>query len=252
LLYWAFCCPSKLQNRVNDWMPLRINRSIFLVEEDIQQSNTPISWIFFHPRFIKQYMLLSLCFTAPTTLLVSWHEQPLNLMILAFILMMISYFVGRLNIAHGIIMPLVFSLMFIVKKTEFNIIKEYKYTHIFSILSLPKIYLFSIFLIILFSFWYATLLHDLNLKIATYTGIQPIVSIRLISLLETTSAFIIMLFLMIFVLNIPIVYYFTGIENECRVSASNCFSFQSNFFIYLSSMVFFYFRFLCLFIMILF
>jgi hypothetical protein len=78
LFYWSFCCPSKLQRRMNEWSPVE--------EKDGQQPDTKASRILFARangrRFIGQYFLVSVLLSLPIVGLIVSSGQAVGWLLL--------------------------------------------------------------------------------------------------------------------------------------------------------------------------
>ncbi len=128
LFYWSLCCPSRLQERMNDWSPAEIKdgqklntfawdillfrpNSRFIIQylspaeiKDGQKLNT-FAWdiLLFRPnsRFIIQYFLISAVLSLPLAGLISFSDRGSD-WLLGLAALLISYGLGRLFLPAGI------------------------------------------------------------------------------------------------------------------------------------------------------
>ncbi len=73
LFYWAMFCPSKLQQRMNEWCPAK--------EKDGKRPDTNSSDILlfrFNFRFVAQYFLLLLCLSLPLIINIAIQGQRID------------------------------------------------------------------------------------------------------------------------------------------------------------------------------
>lgn len=108
LWYWAMFCPSRLQQRMNEWVPAE--------EEDGLRSDThscDILWFKPNYRFIAQFLLLIFLFSLPLMWRVVLYgqqgEQGLNLLLLLLLFgtIVIAYSIGIFCVSISFNIPLV-------------------------------------------------------------------------------------------------------------------------------------------------
>lgn len=96
LFYWSLCCPSRLQQRMNEWSPAE--------KKDGQQPNTSANDILLfrsNARFIVQYFLISAVLSLPLAGLIGWTNQGWD-WLLGLAALLISYSLGLWLIPAGI------------------------------------------------------------------------------------------------------------------------------------------------------
>jgi hypothetical protein len=106
LWYWAMFCPSKLQQRMNEWAPAE--------EKDGRRPDTHSRDIIlyrFNFRFFRQFLLLLLCFTAPLTLTIAIEGQGLNWLLLPLVLL-VAYGTSFWFLPVGMPIPLLCWLVY--------------------------------------------------------------------------------------------------------------------------------------------
>jgi len=107
LWYWAMFCPSKLQQRMNEWAPAE--------EKKGHKPNTKFSYILLaraNHRFVVQYVLLILGFSLPLAWKMLFHGQPLDWLLLPVVLV-IAYGIGIWFLSLGLLVPLIWGLVYI-------------------------------------------------------------------------------------------------------------------------------------------
>jgi hypothetical protein len=95
LWYWAMFCPSRLQQRMNEWAPAE--------EKDGLRSDTH-SWdilLLGNNRFIGQFLLLIFLFSLPLMWGIALHGQALDLLLL-FGAIATAYSIGYLVLINGL------------------------------------------------------------------------------------------------------------------------------------------------------
>ncbi len=100
LWYWAMFCPSRLQQRMNEWAPAE--------EKDGLRSDTHFRDILLlrqNFRFISQFVLLIFLFSLPLMSGIVLHRQALDLLLL-FGEIVIAYSIGILYLPIGFHIPL--------------------------------------------------------------------------------------------------------------------------------------------------
>ncbi|MEG3991619.1 hypothetical protein QUA13_31790 [Microcoleus sp. S28C3] len=106
LWYWAMFCPSRLQQRMNEWAPAE--------ENDGLRSDTH-SWdiLLWKPnsRFIGQFLLLIFLFSLPLMSGIVLHGQVLDLLLL-FGAIVTAYSIGILCLSIGFYIPLLVYLIY--------------------------------------------------------------------------------------------------------------------------------------------
>ena len=122
LFYWAMFCPSRLQQRMNEWSPAE--------EKDGQIPNTnpwDILLFRFHLRFVIQYLILLLCFSLPLILIIVAQGQALNWLQLPIILVT-AYSVGVWFLPIGLQVPLIWFIVYLEQPKSwikgFNLVLE--------------------------------------------------------------------------------------------------------------------------------
>jgi len=118
LWYWAMFCPSRLQQRMNEWAPTE--------EKDGWRSDTH-SWhiLLRSPnfRFIGQFLLLIFLFSLPLMWGIALHGQALDLLLL-FGASVIAYSIGILYLPIGLHIPLLVYLVYPVKPQIYLIAQD--------------------------------------------------------------------------------------------------------------------------------
>lgn len=162
LWYWAMFCPSRLQQRMNEWAPGE--------EKDGLRSDTH-SWDILllrqNFRFISQFVLLIFLFSLPLMWGIALHGHTLDLL-LVFGAIAIAYSIGILCLPIGLHIPLLFYFTYPVN---------------------PQIYLLGLDLVqgILAPYWYfflaATGLIGLIISTLTYMSTSDEVEITNSSLI---------------------------------------------------------------------
>ncbi|WP_293350397.1 MULTISPECIES: AAA family ATPase [unclassified Microcoleus] len=162
LWYWAMFCPSRLQQRMNEWAPAE--------EKDGLRSDTH-SWDILllrqNFRFISQFVLLIFLFSLPLMWGIALHGHTLDLL-LVFGAIAIAYSIGILCLPIGLHIPLLFYFTYPVN---------------------PQIYLLGLDLVqgILAPYWYfflaATGLIGLIISTLTYMSTSDEVEITNSSLI---------------------------------------------------------------------
>src|SRR4028119_349260 len=100
LWYWAMFCPSRLQQRMNEWAPAE--------EKDGVRSDThslDILLLQQNNRFFTQFLLLILLFSFPLMWGIVLHGQALDLLLL-FGAIATAYSIGTLCLSIGFHIPL--------------------------------------------------------------------------------------------------------------------------------------------------
>ncbi|MGK7946326.1 MAG: hypothetical protein AB4058_17845 [Microcystaceae cyanobacterium] len=113
LFYWAMFCPSKLQQRMNEWSPAE--------EEEGKRQDTKSPEILlnrFNSRFAAQYCLLLFCLTLPLIINIAINHQAIDWLQIPLVLLT-AYSVGSLllSLLLGLSVPLI---GFIVYRQEPN------------------------------------------------------------------------------------------------------------------------------------
>ncbi|MEZ4859667.1 MAG: hypothetical protein R3C14_00090 [Caldilineaceae bacterium] len=112
--YWAFCCPARLQARMNAWTPRpeQAGRRPDTRAFDILLNHA-------HSRFVAQFLLLVLLFTLPLLLLIvrqgAWQEGWLPV-----IALVCAYGLGVVALAPGLSLPLFLTLAYLIQPTFFS------------------------------------------------------------------------------------------------------------------------------------
>ncbi|MEH2116285.1 AAA family ATPase [Nostoc sp.] len=104
LFWWAMFCPSRLQQRMNEWLPQE--------EKDGRRSNTNFLNILFfgNLRFINQYLLLLFIFNIPLILNLIECNQLLDWLQLPCV-MLIAYTTGVFFLPLGLVIPLLWLIV---------------------------------------------------------------------------------------------------------------------------------------------
>jgi len=106
LWYWAMFCPSRLQQRMNEWAPAE--------EKDGLRSDTHSSHILLFKknyRFIGQFVLLIFLFSLPLMWGIALHGQALDLLLL-FGAIATAYSIGTFCLSMGFHIPLLVYLIY--------------------------------------------------------------------------------------------------------------------------------------------
>ncbi len=106
LWYWAMFCPSRLQQRMNEWAPAE--------EKDGLRSDTKFGDILLlrtNSRFISQYVLILLFFSLPLVLVIAIYKQPQDWLLLPVVLLT-AYGVGFWFLPLGLQTPLLSALVY--------------------------------------------------------------------------------------------------------------------------------------------
>ena len=106
LWYWAVFCPSRLQQRMNAWAPVK--------EKDGQRPDTRAFSILLlraDPRFITQYLLLAVCFSLPLIVRLPTSGPTLD-GLLPLSALLTAYGLGIWFLPIGLHSPLIFSLVY--------------------------------------------------------------------------------------------------------------------------------------------
>ena len=110
LFWWAMFCPSKLQQRMNEWLPQ--------AEKDGARSDTNFFNILFFGnfRFISQYLLLLFISNIPLIDKLIGHNQLLDWLQLTGIIL-VAYGIGVLFLPFGLVIPFLW-LIFTFKQSD--------------------------------------------------------------------------------------------------------------------------------------
>ena len=106
LWYWAMFCPSRLQQRMNEWVPAE--------ERDGLRSDTKFEDILglrTNSRFISQYLLILFFFSLPLALVITIYKQPQDWLLLPLVILT-AYGVGFLFLPLGLQIPLLSALVY--------------------------------------------------------------------------------------------------------------------------------------------
>ena len=108
LWYWAMFCPSRLQQRMNEWVPAE--------EKDGLRSDTH-SWhillLSLNFRFIGQFVLLIFLFSLPLRWGIALHGQALDWLLLLGSIVT-AYSIGIWCLPIGLHIPLLLDLIYLV------------------------------------------------------------------------------------------------------------------------------------------
>jgi len=118
LWYWAMFCPSRLQQRMNEWAPAE--------EKDGLRSDTHSSDILLfqeNHRFIAQFLFLIFLFSLPLIWRIALHGQAIDLLLL-FGAIVTAYSIGILCLSIGFHIPLLVYLIYPVNSQIYLIILE--------------------------------------------------------------------------------------------------------------------------------
>ncbi|MFW9263938.1 hypothetical protein, partial [Nostoc sp. CALU 546] len=98
LFWWAMFCPSRLQQRMNEWLPRK--------EIDGRRPDTSFYTILVvgNVRFLSQYLLLLFIFNIPLILKLIEDNQSLNWLQLPCVIL-IAYATGALFLPLGLVIP---------------------------------------------------------------------------------------------------------------------------------------------------
>ena len=113
LWYWAMFCPSRLQQRINEWSPQR--------ERDGIRPDTTFQYIFFiriNWRFLLQFIQVSCWFSLPLVAAISIYGQLWDFLLLPVILWT-TYNGGSWGFPIGLNVPLIFMPIYLAKPTFF-------------------------------------------------------------------------------------------------------------------------------------
>ena len=102
LWYWAMFCPSRLQQRMNEWAPAE--------EKDGLRSDTPLWHLLLLAqgnRFIAQFLLLIFLFSLPLIWRIALHGQAIDFLLLLGAIVT-AYSIGILYLPIGLHIPLLF------------------------------------------------------------------------------------------------------------------------------------------------
>ncbi|MEH1967999.1 hypothetical protein [Nostoc sp.] len=104
LFWWAMFCPSRLQQRMNEWFPKE--------GKDGRRPDTSFSDILFfgNSRFLTQYLLLLFIFHIPLILKLIERNQSLNWLQLPCVIL-IAYTTGVLFLPLGLVIPLLWLIV---------------------------------------------------------------------------------------------------------------------------------------------
>ncbi|MCC3528238.1 MAG: hypothetical protein JGK21_07720 [Microcoleus sp. PH2017_22_RUC_O_B] len=118
LWYWAMFCPSRLQQRMNEWVPAE--------EKDGVRSDTHSSDILlFRPnsRFIAQFVLLIFLFSLPLIWGIALHGQAIDFLLL-FEAIVTAYSIGIFCLSIGFHIPLLVDLVYPVNSEVYQTVRD--------------------------------------------------------------------------------------------------------------------------------
>ena len=109
LWYWAMFCPSRLQERMNEWSP-----------DGSRPDTTFLSILLFNlnGRFLLQFIQVSCWFSLPLVAAISMYSQSWDWLLLPVILLT-AYSVGLWNFPIGLNVPLIFIPVYLAKPIFF-------------------------------------------------------------------------------------------------------------------------------------
>ena len=115
LWYWAMFCPSRLQERMNEWSPAEERNG---VRPDTTVTNilfSQINW-----RFLLQFIQVSFCLSLPLVAIIPIYGRSLDWLLLPVILIL-SYGSGFWHLPISLNVPLIFISIYLAKPTFFII-----------------------------------------------------------------------------------------------------------------------------------
>jgi hypothetical protein len=114
LWYWAMFCPSKLQQRMNEWAPTK--------EKDGQKPDTKSADILESRkdrRFTTQYLLLTFFFSLPLVVAIVIHGHPLGWLLLA-VAPLTAYGTSLWCLPLGLHTPLLLGLVYLLQPQAYS------------------------------------------------------------------------------------------------------------------------------------
>lgn len=118
LWYWAMFCPSRLQQRMNEWAPAEEKYGL---REDTHFRD--ILLLQRNHRFIDQFLLLIFLFSLPLMRGIVLHGQSLDL-ILLYGTIVTAYNIGIFSLSIGFHIPLVVYLVYSVNPQVYLIVQD--------------------------------------------------------------------------------------------------------------------------------
>jgi hypothetical protein len=114
LWYWAMFCPSRLQERMNEWSHRKKRNGG--IQQDTSYAAILIGKL--NRRFLSQFIQIACCFSVPLVLQISIYGQSWDWLLLP-ITLLIAYSLGCWFLPIGLNIPLVFSVVYLVNPTFF-------------------------------------------------------------------------------------------------------------------------------------
>ena len=148
LWYWAMFCPSRLQQRMNEWAPAEENDGLRSDTHSLdilllQQNN----------RFFTQFLLLILLFSFPLMWGIVLHGQALDLLLL-FGAIATAYSIGTLCLSIGLHIPLLVYLIYPVNPQIYLIILKQAQGILPPFLQVSRGLFFAILALIIITTWF--------------------------------------------------------------------------------------------------
>jgi len=102
LWYWAMFCPSRLQERMNEWSPKKVRRDGNRPDTTFQDLlKEQINW-----RFLLQFIQIACCFCAPIVTIIAVYSLSIDWLLLPVILLT-TYCGSFWNLSIGLNVPLI-------------------------------------------------------------------------------------------------------------------------------------------------
>lgn len=124
LWYWAFCCPSKLQYRLNEWKPRWRGKN---------RVNTNPSDVlllkYAHPRFLAQHSLLIFTLSIPLIIAVAFNPHMLVWTLIP-VTLLCAHAVSVISLNLGTNLPLLFFYLYILQAETFHISIDDSFSHL--------------------------------------------------------------------------------------------------------------------------